>query len=167
MEDIIKLFHVDWKLLVAQLVNFALVFGGLYWFGLRKLGAFMDQRAKTIAEGVKNAQENSILKQQIQEEKAEVIKQARTEAETVVSGARDDAKKHLAKVKKEAEEKSASIIALAEAEAAAKKQAVIADSRKTIISLATNMARTTFKELGVTEQSEIAKAAIKKIESEM
>lgn len=167
MEDIIKLFHVDWKLLVAQFVNFALVFGGLYWFGLRKLSVFMDARAKTIAEGVKNAEQNETLRQQIVEEKAEVLKSARTEAEEIVSGARDDAKKHLSKAKKEADEKSAAILVSAENEAKAKKDAVVADAKKTIITLATTMAKKTFAELGVAEQSEVAKSAIKKIESTM
>ncbi len=167
MEDIIKIFHIDWKLIVAQFVNFGIVFGVLYWFGLRKVAVLMDERSKTIAEGVANAEKTQIIREQAQEEKAEILKLARTEAEDIVSSAREDASKKIASAKKEADEKGAAIIALAETEAQAKKDAVIADSRKTIIGLAVSLARKTFQELGVEEQSEIAKSAIKKIEKDM
>lgn len=61
MDSLITTFHIDWKLIVAQLVNFAVVFFVLYWFALKPLKSLMDERGKTIQGGLDNAEKQKNL----------------------------------------------------------------------------------------------------------
>lgn len=141
MEDIIKIFHIDWKLLIAQFVNFAIVFGVLYWFALRKLGALMDERSQTIKKGVASAEEAEVLKLEAAELAKAEIGAARKEAKLVMDKAHDDAKAYEAKIKREADEKIASSIARAEKEIADQKAKIMSDSKQSIVALAAGIAR--------------------------
>ena len=55
MDSLISTFHIDWHLIVAQLVNFAVVILVLWRFALKPLGKLMDERGQTIAGGLENA----------------------------------------------------------------------------------------------------------------
>ena len=54
MDSLISTFHIDWHLIVAQLVNFAVVILVLWRFALKPLGKLMDERGQTIAGGLEN-----------------------------------------------------------------------------------------------------------------
>ena len=61
MDALIGTFHIDYKLVVAQLFNFAIVFAVLYWFALRPLGKLMSERGEKISKGLKDADLNQKL----------------------------------------------------------------------------------------------------------
>jgi F0F1-type ATP synthase membrane subunit b/b' len=46
MEELITTFHIDWKLMIAQIVNFGLVFALLYWLAAKPLSKLMKDRTK-------------------------------------------------------------------------------------------------------------------------
>jgi F-type H+-transporting ATPase subunit b len=52
MSDLISVFHVDWKLLLAQIVNFAVVFWLVSYIVWRPLKKMMQKRAETIQSGI-------------------------------------------------------------------------------------------------------------------
>ena len=56
MEEIIKTFHIDWKLLIAQAVNFAIVVFALYKFAYKPLLKTMNERTAKIEQGLKDAE---------------------------------------------------------------------------------------------------------------
>ncbi|MFO7806922.1 MAG: ATP synthase F0 subunit B, partial [Candidatus Moraniibacteriota bacterium] len=61
MESLISNFHIDAGLLIAQVINFAIIFAALYFFALKPLLAVMKDRTKTIEkslEDAKKAEEN-------------------------------------------------------------------------------------------------------------
>ena len=75
MESIISTFHIDWKIIIAQAINFGVVFTVLYIFALKPLGKLMAERAEKIAKGVEDAKESSNLFQKATEEyKQNIIK---------------------------------------------------------------------------------------------
>ncbi len=68
MESIISTFHIDWKIIVAQAINFAIVFVVLYIFALKPLNKMMKERSEKISKGLLDAKESNILLQKAEEE---------------------------------------------------------------------------------------------------
>ena len=61
MDSIISTFHIDWKIIIAQAVNFAIVLAVLYFFALKPLNKLMAERAEKIAKRVNDAKTNAEL----------------------------------------------------------------------------------------------------------
>ena len=107
MEELIKTFHIDWKLLIAQGINFIIVFSVLYYFGLRPLMKLMVDRSKKIDDGLKNAEliEENLSKSE--QEKKKAIAEGRKQAQLIIGQSEKDAElvrqEKLAKTKLEAE----------------------------------------------------------------
>ena len=70
MDSIIDTFHVDLKLLIAQAVNFAIVFVALYYLAFKPLAKTMQNRSQKIADGIKNAE---VIAQKLEQSKEEQI----------------------------------------------------------------------------------------------
>ena len=75
MESIISTFHIDWKIIIAQAVNFGVVFVVLYIFALKPLSKLMAERAEKIASGINDAKKsNELLQKATEEYKENTIK---------------------------------------------------------------------------------------------
>lgn len=96
MESIISTFHIDWKIIIAQVVNFGIVFAVLYIYALKPLGKLMSERSEKIAKGISDAKSNALVLQNTQKEYDETLRKARIEAQKIF----DEGKKE-ATVKKE------------------------------------------------------------------
>jgi len=68
MESIISTFHIDWKIIIAQVVNFSIVFIVLYIYALKPLSKLMKERAEKIETGLNDAKKSNELLQQATEE---------------------------------------------------------------------------------------------------
>jgi len=68
MESIISTFHIDWKIIIAQAVNFAIVFIVLYIFALKPLNKLMAERADKIKKGIDDAKKSDELLQKAAKE---------------------------------------------------------------------------------------------------
>jgi F-type H+-transporting ATPase subunit b len=55
MESLIETFHIDTKLIIAQMINFAIVFSVLYFFALKPLAKVMQDRTNKIEKGLEDA----------------------------------------------------------------------------------------------------------------
>ena len=75
MESIIATFHIDWKIIIAQAVNFGIVFAVLYVYALKPLAKLMEERSQKINKGVIDAKEsNELLKKATEEYEKNTIK---------------------------------------------------------------------------------------------
>ena len=68
MQSIIETFHIDWKIIIAQAVNFAIVFTVLYIYALKPLGKLMSERKDRIEKGLLDAKKSSEMLQRAKEE---------------------------------------------------------------------------------------------------
>ena len=68
MESIISTFHIDWKIIIAQMINFGIVFTVLYIYALKPLGKLMSERGEKIETGIKDAKKSGELLQKASEE---------------------------------------------------------------------------------------------------
>src|SRR3989344_4480411 len=75
MESIISTFHIDWKIIIAQMVNFAVVFAVLYVYALKPLSKLMKERSEKIEGGLLDAKKSQeLLGQATKEHKENVIR---------------------------------------------------------------------------------------------
>ena len=93
MDSLIDTFHIDWKLIIAQMVNFAIVIIVLYKFAIKPLGKLMDERSSKIATGLTDAKKHKEMLSQTEEEYKKVIAEARKESQILISEAKKDAER--------------------------------------------------------------------------
>jgi F-type H+-transporting ATPase subunit b len=105
MEGLISTFHIDVKIIIAQIVNFAIVFVVLYVFALKPLAKLMRERRAEIEKGLTDAKssETELL---VAKQKAEVeLKKARAEANVILGEAKKKSDLIISDANKKAEEK--------------------------------------------------------------
>lgn len=103
-------FGVSLQTLVAQVVNFLIVAIALYFFAVKPVVATLDQRQKTIADGLQYAEDMKVQLAKAEQERAETIKKATLDAQRILAEARDQAKDLLDRKTNEAAAKAESII---------------------------------------------------------
>jgi F-type H+-transporting ATPase subunit b len=87
MDSLISTFHLDAKLLIAQVINFAIVFLVLYFLIFRPLFKVMTERSGTIDKSLKEAKEIEERLEKTKLEQKEMIKQAKVEATALLEAA--------------------------------------------------------------------------------
>jgi F-type H+-transporting ATPase subunit b len=105
MDSLITTFHIDWKILIAQAVNFTVIFLLLYFFALKPLKKIMSERTSIIEKGLADAKHS-----------AEMIENTRKEYENTLAQGRKEAQDIFQQGKKEAENRKAEMIATAQTE---------------------------------------------------
>ena len=93
MDTIIDSFHIDLKLFIAQVVNFAIVFSVLFYFVIKPLMKVMDERSKKIEDSLKQAEDIKSKLTKTEEDYEAEIKKARKEAGIIVREAGELAEK--------------------------------------------------------------------------
>jgi len=105
MENLIETFHIDIKLLIAQVINFAIVFSVLYFFALKPLIKVMGDRTKKIEKSIKDARKIEEKLSQTDEEYLKAISRAKKEANIIMEkasvAAEEKGKQQIAKAKEE------------------------------------------------------------------
>ena len=150
MESIISTFHIDWKIIVAQAINFAVVFVVLYIFALKPLSKLMAERSEKIAKGIDDAKTN-----------AKLLDETRAEYDAALVKARSEANKIFQEGKKEAEAKKSVMLEDAKKEVAV----VIANGKKTLEAEKTKMVEEAKKEIVALAMAATEKIISNKVDS--
>lgn len=87
MELLTKL-GIDWKLLIAQIINFVVLMAVLYKFLYKPVLKILDDREQKVAKSLKQVEEIEKNLFESQGEKAKIISEARNEAGKVVAESR-------------------------------------------------------------------------------
>jgi F-type H+-transporting ATPase subunit b len=93
MEELIRNFGIDWKLLIAQVVNFAILFFLLKKFAYKPILAMLRKRTEEIKEGFAMRAEAEKTLGQIEEIKAKTTLEAQEQALALVKRAEETAGK--------------------------------------------------------------------------
>lgn len=136
MESILDAFGIDWKMLVAQLVNYGILIGALTWLLYRPVLRMLDERREKIAQGVLDAERAAEAAARADEEAGKVVRGAETEADSIVSSARDLATSEKTRIVKEAESRAEQVAKDAEARASETAARARRESEKEIARLA-------------------------------
>src|SRR3989344_697952 len=97
MESIISTFHIDWKIIIAQMVNFAVVFAVLYVFALKPLGKLMKERSEKIGQGLNDAKTNAKLLEETNKKYDEMLAKAKIEATNIFNQGKKEGEAEKAK----------------------------------------------------------------------
>lgn len=92
MEELIKNFGIDWKLLIAQAVNFFILLFLLKKFAYGPVLKILRKRRGEIEEGLRASKEAKERLERAEELKEETLQKARGEAFTIVGQAEKTAK---------------------------------------------------------------------------
>jgi F-type H+-transporting ATPase subunit b len=123
MEEIIKAFGIDGRLIVIQIVNFAILMGILGYFLYNPILRMLAEREAKIKKGIEDAEAAAKAKAEADTEKQAVLTAAHGEASEINTRAKAAADVKASAIVSEAEEKANAIVRSAElraTEAAAK-----------------------------------------------
>jgi len=87
MESLISTFHIDIKLFIAQLINFAIVLAVLYFFAFKPLVKIMAERTAKIDKSLKDADEIEKRLSLTEKEQTAVIAAAKKQAAILIEEA--------------------------------------------------------------------------------
>ncbi len=135
MEELIKTFHIDWTLMLAQLINFAIVFFVIYRFALKPLTKVMAERGKVIAQSLDQAKVIERTMKETAEETKRQLAASKKEAAEILAEARQQAELKRSAIVKETEAKTQQIVAEAKQQIQVEKDKLIADAREEMIEL--------------------------------
>jgi F-type H+-transporting ATPase subunit b len=110
---------IDAKALVIQLITFLLAFWVLQHWAFKPIVKIMEQRRKTIEDGVTLGEQMKKDKAALESKVAETLAKARTEADGIIADASDTARQVVRDGEEKAQEKAAVIVKEGEERAAA------------------------------------------------
>lgn len=91
MEDLLTKLGVDWRLLIAQVVNFLILFFILRKFLYRPVLTYLSERRIRISDGIRDAERASERLRGIELERQEVLRRAEAERRSVLEAASAEA----------------------------------------------------------------------------
>jgi len=125
--EILELFGVDWKLLIAQLVNFAIVVGVLWWFALKPLTKTMQKRNDEISKEVSDAQAATERLEEVEKEVKDKLNATKGEAANILELAKQQADRAKQETVDKTKEEVAKLIAKAKEQIASEKDTMISE----------------------------------------
>ncbi len=88
MDGLISTFHISWKLLIAQAVNFAIVFVVLYRFAFKPISRVLSERKAEIKKGLEDAKKSQELLENAEQRAEEILSDARHQAGEILREAK-------------------------------------------------------------------------------
>lgn len=127
-------------LLVAQIINFAIIFFVLKKFLYKPLFSVIDKRKREIEEGLAMARKIQEDEEKAKEKQEKLIADAKKEARAIVEEAKKQAEQQKKQMLADAQKEVASMMEKAKAQAEAKMKAVEEEMRRQVVDLAALMA---------------------------
>lgn len=103
MEKIIHSLGIDWKLLLAQAINFFILFFVLYKFLSQPLSKIIEERKRKIEEGLTIRAEAEKIIAEVSKDRLEILKRAEEERIKIIESAKDEKEKRLKDIRDELE----------------------------------------------------------------
>ena len=91
MQELISTFHIDWRLLIAQLVNFGIVVFVLWRFALRPVMKILNERSQTIEKSLAQAAKIEAELKEVQSRSAKSLAEAKQTASVIMKQAKEQA----------------------------------------------------------------------------
>jgi F-type H+-transporting ATPase subunit b len=135
MDELIKTFHIELNLLVAQIVNFTIVLVVLYKFAYKPVLKTLNDRTKKIDKGIKDSELAAKKLSEITEKEKEVLTKAKKEAQEIMKKAEIEAKGNANSLMLEARNGSDKILEDAKRQIEQEKEKIIAEAKTEVANL--------------------------------
>ncbi len=136
MQQLFSAFGIDWRLLIAQAVNFGIVLIALRYFLYTPVLTMLAKRQQESAKGVADAEHAALLLAGADDEVIKRVAAADATAETIVSSAREAGAVEKQRLLKEAEERAVAVTKDAEERAKESAARLARESEQDIARLA-------------------------------
>jgi F-type H+-transporting ATPase subunit b len=136
MDSIISTFHIDWKIIIAQALNFGVVFVVLYIFALKPLSKLMAERSENIKKGISDAKTNAVLLAETRAEYDAAIVKAKSEADKIFQEGKKEAENKKMSMLEEAKKEVAVVIENGKKTLEAEKVKMVEEAKKEVVNLA-------------------------------
>ncbi len=135
MDSFIETFHIDWKIIIAQGVNFIIVLFVLNYLIVKPLKKLMKERSLTIIGGLNDAKLNKELLSNTQKEYDIVLNKAKMEAHTLYQEGKVEAENKKRKMIEDAKEEVDLMIQNGKKALEVEKIKIIDEAKQEIVSL--------------------------------
>jgi len=123
------------KILIAQLINFAILFFVLYKFGYKPMLQFLDDRKEKIEKGVENAESAMQKLVELEEKEKEVIKKAKQESLAIIEESKEQGEEKRKQIIEKAKQEIGQIINQEKAKMQTEKAETLKEIKKEISGL--------------------------------
>src|SRR6185437_4045639 len=89
MSAVLQAFGIDWRLLIVNAVNFALLMGALWYFLYHPLTRVLEERRAKVAKGVEDAEAARLKLEEVEAARSGMLAEAGKEADEVLAHARE------------------------------------------------------------------------------
>lgn len=120
---------VDWKLLLAQVVNFGILLWVLKRYAYQPMLKMMDERTAKIERGLLDAEAAQVKLHEMEDKEKAVLLEARAEAKKILAETDEAAKKRDASRAAETEERVKKLLADAEVKMSDDRAKMLADAK--------------------------------------
>ncbi len=166
MEELIKIFHIDWKLLIAQLVNFGIVLFVIWRFALKPLFKVLEKRSQEISQGLSDAKKMEENLRQSESEREKKILAAKKEAQEIVEQARARGLVSGQEIVEQAKGEVQEIIASAKSQIAEEKNKMLHEAKAEVSALVVASAAKLIEELADQKlDKEVVAASLTKVKN--
>ncbi len=135
MQELVTTFHIDWHLIVAQLVNFAIVFLVLWKFALKPLTKTMQERTATIEQSLKEAEEIKAERASSAEATKRQIAETQRKALEIIEKAKKQAEEKRQEMLNKAKQEVEGVVMAAKNQIQAEKESALRDAHREVASL--------------------------------
>lgn len=126
---------INWKLFVAQLINFGVVLFVFWKWVVKPLGKTLTERQARIEQGLKNATLMDEERKKLEEEKIAEFRKVRTEADQIIRTATDSATKMKQEIIHEAQTQADKLFAQTKQTIEAEKQQMLKEVKTEVATL--------------------------------
>lgn len=146
MQEFIETFHIDWMAMIAQVLNFGLVFLALYVLAAKPLRKLIKERGEEIAGGLADAKVNAETLKATKEEYDKALAKARVEANALFEKGKKDAEVNRVELIEKAKNEAKTILDNTRKTLEADKVKIVEDAKKEVASLVISATEKILKE---------------------
>jgi F-type H+-transporting ATPase subunit b len=135
MDQLISTFHIDIKLLIAQVVNFTIVLLVLYKFAYRPILKMLNDRTQKIEKGLKDAEDANKKITELENRDKAMLAEAKKETQKIMASAEAMAKKNQEEIIAEAKNQAEKIMAEAKKKIEEEKTKMVSEVKAEVAGL--------------------------------
>lgn len=157
---------INLNVFIAQLVNFLVVLLVLWKFAYKPIMKLLDDRSQKIEESLKQSEVIAMRVDALEQERAEVIAQAKSDASQILTLTREEAEKKKLEMVEQAKKEVEKVILLGKDRLKTEKEQMVREAKEELIELAVAGAKKILEEsIDEKKSGALAESVIKKMKS--
>lgn len=145
-QGVLGLLGINWKLFVAQLVNFGIILFIFWKWIVKPLGSALTARQEKIESGLKHAEEMEVERKNFEQWKTDEMKKARQDAEAIITKASSTAEQLKQQTMTTANEQAGKLLEQTKATLEMEKQQMLKEVRQEVADLVVTASEKLLKE---------------------